>query len=187
MKKMIVLTMLALVAFVVPAFAAHHVKPGSVEQEIMALDKQWGEAAAKGDAAVLNKLLADNLHHVHATGRIEGKDEYVDSLESGMRKHDPIVPMKVEVRVYGNVAVSTGKFRMVAYRKGMDKPMVNQINLYTHVWVKGKDGWKLVLHHATAEMGSGMPMGGQMKPGMMPGAMQPGMQPQQGMMPGHQH
>lgn len=180
MLKRILLFCLLSTVVALPAFA------GSVEEEIIALDKQWGVAASKGDAAVLNKLLSDNLYHVHATGRVEGKDEYVDSLESGMRKHDPIVPMKIEVRVYGDTAVSTGKFRMVAYRKGMDKPMVNQINLYTHVWVKSKDGWKLTVHQATAEMG-GMPMGGQMKPGMMPGAMQPqpGMQP--GMMPGHQH
>jgi ketosteroid isomerase-like protein len=178
MFNRIMLICLSLAVFAVPAFA------GSVEDEIMALDKQWGEAAAKGDAAVLNKLLADNLHHVHATGRIEGKAEYIDSLESGMRKHDPIVPMKIKVRVYGDSAVSTGRFKMVAYKQGMEKPMVNQINLYTHVWNKTKDGWKLTVHQATADA-SAMPM---MKPGMMQPGMQPpaGMQP--GMMPaGHQH
>jgi ketosteroid isomerase-like protein len=174
------LSALGLTALLValPVLADNRMKPGAIEQEIVALDKQWGEAAAKGDGAVLNKLLADNLHHVHATGRIESKAEYVDSLVSGKRKHDPIVPMKVQVRAYGNTAVSTGQFRMVAYRQGMDQPMVNQINLYTHVWSKTRDGWKLTVHQATAE-GSAMPMdGGQMKPGM---------QAQPGMMPGHQH
>lgn len=177
MFKRIFITCLSVVCLAAPAFA------GSVEEEIIALDKQWGEAAAKGDAAVLNKLLADDLHHVHATGRIEGKAEYVDSLESGMRKHDPIVPMKIKVRVYGDTAVSTGRFKMVAYRQGMDKPMVNQINLYTHVWNKTKEGWKLTVHQATADA-SAMQM---MKPGMQPPAgmkPRPGMQP--GMMPGHQ-
>lgn len=181
MKSRIIALCFALLMMAVPALADHHMKAGAVEQEIMSLDKQWGEAAAKGDAAVLNKLLSDTLYHVHATGRVESKTEYVDSLVSGMRKHDPIIPMKVQVRVYGDTAVSTGQFKMVAYKKGMDKPMVNQINLYTHVWTKTKDGWKLTVHQATAEA-SGMPMGGQMKPGMQP---QPGMQP--GMMQGHQH
>lgn len=161
-----ILLCLLLVITALPAFAA------TVEEEIVSLDQQWGNAAGKGDVATLNRLLADNLYHVHATGRIESKNEYIDSLESGLRKHDPITPMKVQVRVYGDTAVSTGKFRMVAYRKGMDKPMVNQINLYTHVWVKGTDGWKLTVHQATADMGA-MPMGGMMQPGMQ--------------MPGHQH
>ncbi|MDD2501629.1 MAG: nuclear transport factor 2 family protein [Geobacter sp.] len=162
MLKRISLMLLVIFVTVLPAFA------GSIEDEIMALDKQWGEAAGKGDVTVLNKLLADNLYHVHATGRIEGKTEYIDSLESGLRRHDPITPMKVQVRIYGDTAVSTGKFRMVAYRKGMDKPMVNQINLYTHVWTRTKEGWKLTVHQATADT-SAMPMNGQMKPGMMPG------------------
>lgn len=171
MLNRVVLLCLICVVAALPAFA------GSIEEEIIVLDKQWGEAAGKGDVATLNKLLADNLYHVHATGRIEGKADYIDSLESGLRRHDPINPMKVQVRVYGDTAVSTGRFRMVAYRKGMEKPMVNQINLYTHVWNKTKDGWKLTVHQATADT-SAMPMGGQMKPGM---------QPQTGMMPGHQH
>lgn len=178
MLKHIFLTCVSVICLAALVFA------GSVEEEIIALDKQWGEAAAKGDAAALNKLLSDDLHHVHATGRIEGKAEYVDSLESGMRKHDPIVPMKIKVRVYGDIAVSTGSFKMVAYRQGMDKPMVNQINLYTHVWGKTKEGWKLTIHQATADA-SAMPM---MKPGMQPPSgmkPQPGMQPK--MMPGHQH
>jgi len=183
MLKTLITALLLATALALPALADHHMKPGAIEQEIMQLDKQWGEAAAKGDATTLNKLLDDNLHHVHATGRIEGKDEYVDSLESGMRKHDPIVPMQIAVRVYGNVAVSTGQFKMVAYRKGMDKPMVNQINRYTHVWVKTANGWKLTVHQATADA-SAMPM---MKPGMQPGMQPPaGMQPGM-MMPGHQH
>lgn len=167
--RILTLSLLAL-ALALPAAAAEN--QAVVEQEILALDKLWGEAAAKGDAATLNRLLADNLHHVHATGRIEGKAEYIDSLESGMRRHDPIVPMKVKVRLYGDTAVSTGRFKMVAYRQGMDKPMVNQVNIYTHVWVKTPQGWQLTVHQATAD--SPMPMGAPMKPGMMPGGMDHG-------------
>jgi len=161
-KRIVFLLLMIVVTTALPAFA------GSVEEEITALDRQWGEAAGKGDVATLNRLLADNLYHVHATGRIEGKSEYIDSLESGLRRHDPITPMKVQVRVYGDTAVSTGKFRMVAYRKGMEKPMVNQVNLYTHVWTRTNEGWKLTVHQATADT-TAMPMNGQMKPGMMPG------------------
>lgn len=168
-RRILTLSMLAL-ALALPAAAADN--QATTEQEILAMDKLWGEAAAKGDTAALNRLLADNLHHVHANGRIEGKADYIDSFESGMRKHDPIVPMKVKVRVYGDTAVSTGRFKMVAYRQGMEKPMVNQINLYTHVWVKTPQGWQLTVHQATAD--SPMPMGAPMKPGMKPGMM-PGM------------
>lgn len=155
---------LFVLAVAAPAMAAD--KDTKVEQEIKALDMAWGEAAAKGDGAVLNKLLADDLHHVHASGNIEDKATYVSSLVSGKRKHEPIVPQEVKVRVYGDTAVSTGKFKMVAYKEGMPKPMVDQINLYTHVWRKSAKGWQITVHQATAEGGMGM-----MKGGMDHGAM----------------
>lgn len=135
-----------------------------VEKEIQALDMAWGKAAAKGDGKVLNELLAEDLYHVHASGAIEGKAAYVDSLVSGKRKHEPIIPQEVKVRVYGDTAVSTGKFKMVAYKEGMPKPMVDQINLYIHVWRKTPHGWQLAVHQATAE-------GGMKMPGMDHGAM----------------
>lgn len=166
----------------------------TVAQEILALDMAWGEAAAKGDGPLLEKLLAGELYHVHASGNSEGKAAYIEALASGKRKHDPIVPQEVQVRVYGETAVSTGKFKMVAYKEGMPKPMVDQTNLYTHVWRKSPTGWQLVLHQATAE--GGMKMGGMkhegmdhsamghegMKPGSMEhGAMKPGSMGHEGM------
>lgn len=162
--RVVLVGMFAL-AVAVSAMAAD--KNSKIEQEIQALDMAWGEAAAKGDGVVLNKLLADDLYHVHASGNVEDKATYVDSLVSGKRKHEPIVPQQVKVRVYGDTAVSTGKFKMVAYKEGMPKPMVDQINLYTHVWRKAAKGWQITVHQATAEGGMGMmmPHGGMM-PGM---------------------
>lgn len=143
----------------------------AVEKEIQALDMAWGEAAAKGNGPVLDKLLSEELYHVHASGNSEGKAAYIDALVSGKRKHDPIVPQEVQVRVYGETAVSTGKFKMVAYKEGMPKPMVDQTNVYTHVWRKSPTGWQLVVHQATAE--GGMKMGGMNHEGMKQGTMEP--------------
>ena len=149
----------------------------SVEKEIQDLDMAWGKAAAKGDGMVLDKLLAGDLYHVHASGNIEDKATYVGSLVSGKRKHEPIVPQEVKVRVYGDTAVSTGKFKMVAYKEGMPKPMVDQVNIYIHVWRKTPQGWQLAVHQATAEGGMKMPgmdHGGMDHGGMGHGAMDHG-------------
>lgn len=161
------------IAVSVPAMASENSK--NIAQEIQTLDMAWGEAAAKGDGAALNKLLADDLYHVHASGNIEDKATYVSSLVSGKRKHAPIVPQQVKVRVYGDTAVSTGKFKMVAYKEGMPKPMVDQVNLYTHLWRKTPRGWQLTVHQATAEGGMTVP------PGMSHGGMDHGAKGQGGM------
>ena len=161
----------------IPAIASD--QNATVEQEILALDMAWGQAAAKGDGAVLGKLLADDLYHVHASGNIETKAAYIDSLVSGKRKHEPIIPQEVKVRVYGDTAVSSGKFKMVAYKEGMPKPMVDQVNVYVHVWRKSPTGWQLAVHQATAEGGM------KMMPGMDHGAMTPGKM-DHGAMMGHE-
>lgn len=165
-RKVFRMMLAGLLALAVSVSAMAAEKNTKVEQEIEKLDMAWGEAAAKGDGAVLNRLLADDLYHVHASGNIETKATYVDALVSGKRKHAPIVPQEVKVRVYGDIAVSTGKFRMIAYKEGMPKPMVDQVNLYTHVWRKTPKGWQIAVHQATAEGGMGMMPGG-MDPGAM--------------------
>jgi ketosteroid isomerase-like protein len=161
----------------IPAMASD--QSTAAEKEIQALDAAWGEAAAKADGTVLGKLLSDDLYHVHASGIIETKAAYIDSLVSGKRKHEPIVPQEVKVHVYGDTAVSTGKFKMVAYREGMPKPMVDQVNVYVHVWRKTPQGWQLTLHQATAE--GGMKMPGMNHGGMTPGSMDHGAMGHEGM------
>jgi hypothetical protein len=49
----------------------------SVQQALIALDKQWGEAGGKGDTATLNKILSDNFLGIGQKGEALGKQEQV--------------------------------------------------------------------------------------------------------------
>lgn len=49
----------------------------SVQQALIALDKQWGEAGGKGDTATLNKILSDNYLGIGQKGEALGKQEQV--------------------------------------------------------------------------------------------------------------
>jgi uncharacterized protein involved in copper resistance len=74
---------------------------------------------------------------------------------------------------------------MVAYKKGMPKPMVDQVNVYIHVWRKTPTGWQLAVHQATAEGGMkmmpGMKHEGMNHKGMAPGSMDHGAMEHEGM------
>ena len=48
-----------------------------VQQALIALDKQWGEAGSKGDTAVLNQILADDFLAVGPKGEALGKQEQI--------------------------------------------------------------------------------------------------------------
>jgi len=51
--------------------------PASVQQDLIALDKQWGEAGGKGDTATLNKILSENFLGIGQKGEALGKQEQV--------------------------------------------------------------------------------------------------------------
>ena len=51
--------------------------PTSVQQDLIALDKQWGEAGGKGDTATLNKILSANFLGIGQKGEALGKQEQV--------------------------------------------------------------------------------------------------------------
>lgn len=48
-----------------------------VQQSLIALDKQWGEAASKSDTATLNRILSDSFMGVGEKGEALGKQEQV--------------------------------------------------------------------------------------------------------------
>jgi Domain of unknown function (DUF4440) len=49
-----------------------------VQQQLIALDKQWGEAGT--DTAALNKILADNMVALGPKGEAEGKKEQIAAV-----------------------------------------------------------------------------------------------------------
>jgi hypothetical protein len=48
-----------------------------IQQALIALDKQWGEAGSKGDTASLNKILGDSYLGIGPKGEALGKQEQV--------------------------------------------------------------------------------------------------------------
>lgn len=48
-----------------------------VQQMLIALDKQWGEAGSKGDTATLNKILGESFIGIGEKGEVLGKQEQV--------------------------------------------------------------------------------------------------------------
>jgi len=51
-----------------------------VQQQLIALDKQWGEAGT--DAAILNKILSDKILALGQKGEAEGKKEQMAAITS---------------------------------------------------------------------------------------------------------
>jgi hypothetical protein len=120
----------------------------SAEQELIALDKQWGEAGTKGDSAALEKLLADDFIGASATG-VATKAQSIAQAKSDAANitNATYVADEYSVRFLDpNTAVMTHS----AVGKGMNKGKeYTDHHRSMHVWVKRNGQWQVVASQAT--------------------------------------
>lgn len=105
-------------------------------EDLIALDRQWGEAGAKGDTAAIAKLLADDLVSVAETG-VRGKKEELAAAEPAPAgtKYEP-TDFKVTF-LDENTAIMT------------HSTTGDDAHVSLHVWSKESGAWQVVATSTT--------------------------------------
>ncbi len=112
-----------------------------VETEIQQMETRRFQSMVKVDTHELNRILADDLTYTHSNGEIDTKAQLIASLNSGERKYEAIQPEDVNVRVYRDAAVVTGRASMKTKSKGQEHSF--QIR-FIDVYVKKGKRWQMV-------------------------------------------
>ncbi len=95
------------------------------------------------DAAAAGLLLADDLIVTHSNGAVGDKaNEIARMPPKGTRR--PSLREDIAVRVYGDAAVVTGRYRQVKTNGEMDLP-----KRFTNVWVNRDQRWQQVASQIT--------------------------------------
>lgn len=116
------------------------------EQEIRRRETRRFDAVVRGEIAVLEDILSDDLTYTHATGTFETKAEFLAKLKSGQVKYEALTPEELRVRAYGTTGVVTG----VAHVKVQVKGEHLSFRLrFTDVYVKQDTRWQMVAWQAT--------------------------------------
>ena len=120
----------------------------SAEQELIAIDKQWGDAGLKGDSAVLESILADDFIGNSPTG-VATKAQSIAEAKTNAPNitNATYVADEYTVRFLDpNTAVMTHR----AVEKGLNKGKeYSDQHLSMHVWVKRDGRWQVVASQAT--------------------------------------
>lgn len=116
----------------------------NVEQTIRRLDKERIQAQVHADAEALDRIYADDFIGVGPSGTVRTKPQVIADFTSHDLKFQSITTEEVQVRVYGNTAVETGRSTMTGQDKGKDVPRDTR---FTRVWVKQQGRWRLVANH----------------------------------------
>lgn len=76
--------------------------------ELKKADEQRMKAISDGDLTAVGALLADDYVHVHNTGEVNNKAQYLAFLQTHPRKSSRAPDANVITHVYGNIAVMVG-------------------------------------------------------------------------------
>jgi len=145
MKRTLLLAVV-LVSVSLPTFAQEKKASNSVEQAMLKLEQQWEDALLKSDVAALERIYDDSLIYTHSSGAIDNKSAYVGNIKSGVTKYESMKRDDIKVSVYDDTALVTCHWEVHVLNRG-NKIDTNARLL--HVYVKKKDGWKMVAHQAT--------------------------------------
>jgi uncharacterized protein (TIGR02246 family) len=123
------------------------------EQQVMALNRAWADAITKGDAAVLDRLFADDVIVTSGSGAIRDKAGEIKDA-AGAPDPDfvwtrPFTTEDVRVKIYRDAAAVTGLAKWAFRYKGQE---VNQERRYTQLYVKQQGQWRIVAQQLSSNL-----------------------------------
>ena len=119
----------------------------AIEQEIIKLEQTVTNAQFKKDRAALERLLADDYLYTHSNGSVLNKaQEIAESMSSDVQWTDSKFA-DLKVRVFGDVAVLTGRQTI----QGTAKGYVPGPRRITDIFVKRSGRWEWAGGQATLE------------------------------------
>jgi hypothetical protein len=119
----------------------------SVEQKLIRLENEWGDAVVKRDAAsidmIRNRLMADEFIMMF-DGSVFTKAQYFEYVETIKEEILSFVMDEWKVLVYGDAAVVMARGMMKMRLAG--KETTNQWR-FTDTWIKRAGHWQCVAAH----------------------------------------
>ena len=122
----------------ISSIALGQYKKGSVEDQLIQMDKAWTFAELKGDKKAAGALIADDYVGTTQRGEIENKTQYLAGV---VPNADMVTSDDYKVTIYGNTAIMT--------HRGTVEGVRNIQFRSTHIWMKRGGKWQIVAHHGS--------------------------------------
>jgi ketosteroid isomerase-like protein len=109
------------------------------EDQLRQLEKQWAEAAVKGDVGFFEHIATDDYLIVDCDGSVRNKQQEMANARQEAQTSQTVEVLKV--RVYDRSAVVVGEFTIAGTYAGQAN---NPSGSFTDVWIKPNRTWLLV-------------------------------------------
>ncbi len=119
---------------------------GSLEDNVLYMQKVRFGAMISGNKTNLDSLLADELSYTHSTGKNETKAEFITAITSHAVTYEAIEPEEAKARIYRGIAVVTGRAR-IKVKNGNER--LSFLARFTEVDEYRGGRWQLVAWQST--------------------------------------
>ena len=119
--------------------------------ELMRLSQEWDRAMIGNDAEEIGRFMADDWVIVGADGKVISKAAFLGLVKSGMLSHDVMTTEEMEVRVYGDSAVTIARGVSGGAWQGQAFREVERVSC---VFVRQQGQWRCVLTHLSRLAGA---------------------------------
>jgi ketosteroid isomerase-like protein len=121
-------------------------RSSEMQEEIMKLEDEFGQAMIKNDADAIGRFLADDWIIIDPDGGTIDRSRFLDVIKSGALSHETMNSEDARVRIYGDTAMVTAL--TTTKGKYMGQEFTTQERA-TDVFVKQNGRWQCVLTQLT--------------------------------------
>ncbi|HLL97935.1 MAG TPA: nuclear transport factor 2 family protein [Rubrobacteraceae bacterium] len=118
----------------------------SAVERVLRAEREWLLAHLRLDVDALDRLMAPDYSQIDDRGRVVGKEQVLASFRSGERAWEEAHSDEHDVRIYGDIAVVTGRWRARGANAGQPFDYAAR---YVSVWVEHDGEWRMVSDHST--------------------------------------
>jgi hypothetical protein len=124
----------------------------STRDEVMAAEKARTIALDNDDLASLDRILADDLTYVHASGKVDTKQTLLDGIRSGQVHYIAWTAKRLNVRAIGGAAVVDGEY-LVRVTDRRVKPNPFEVNIFIlAVYAQRQGRWQQIAWQSTRDV-----------------------------------
>jgi hypothetical protein len=116
------------------------------ERALTAIEHEFDHALSDANVKALDRILATDWTLLDITGGVITKEAFIEALRSGDLKFLSIVPDDIQVRIYNDSAVVTGRTEMNVRYMGQEITVQSR---FTHVYQKSEGAWRMVAAQGT--------------------------------------
>jgi len=116
------------------------------EAEVLRAEDARYAAQMSVDCAAMEKIFGDELVYFHSSGVIDNKASWIELLRSGGTRFRSMTRHECRVRIYGDIAIITGRGTFEVTARGQD---VTLEQLFHAVWARREAGLQMVSWQAT--------------------------------------